>query len=287
MEKKNPLITYAQYREDLTLLSILHDIDEGFYIDVGANYATTDSVTKLFYDRSWCGINIEPIKKHHTELMRLRERDINLNIALGSKKEKKIFFEDSDKSGHSSFVQVNTDEATRISYEVQVDTLENVCKTYCSKRSISFLKIDVEGFEHEVIKGANFNRYRPIVICIETSHVAEDWRSLITENDYTLIISDGLNEYYLANEELDRLHGLEERLVMNDYLGLKNHQYQSILLLKKQYNKVLLSARHYEEIIADQESKLADYDQYKSFSLYKASFRTSLKLFLLKIFRRY
>lgn len=286
MEKKNPLITYAQYREDLTLLSILHDIDEGFYIDVGANYATTDSVTKLFYDRSWCGINIEPIKKHHTELMRLRERDINLNIALGSKKEKKIFFEDSDKSGHSSFVQVNTDEATRISYEVQVDTLENVCKTYCSKRSISFLKIDVEGFEHEVIKGANFNRYRPLVICIEASHVTDNWRHLLTNNKYKMVIADGLNEYYLAHEELGRLEGLAERLVLNNHNAFNQHQHQSLVYLQKHYDKVLKTAQQAESVIAYLDSKVSEYEVYKEQSLYNASIKHSTKLFLKKLLRK-
>lgn len=283
---QNTLITYAQYREDLTLLSILGDIDKGFYIDVGANYATIDSVTKLFYDRGWRGINIEPIREHYQELKSLRKRDINLNIALGSKKEKKIFFEDKDKSGHSSFVQENTESTNSTSYEVEVDTLERICKTYCNDEPISFLKIDVEGFEHEVIKGAKFNKYRPIVICIETSHVARDWRSLITDKNYVLIISDGLNEYYLAKEEVARLRGLEERLVLNDYNALRSHHYQSLASLHKEYESVLLTARNYEAIIARQEDMLVDYEKYKGNSLYQVSLKTSLKLFLKKVFHK-
>ena len=33
----------------------------GFYVDIGAFHPTEDSVTKLFYDRGWRGINVDPV----------------------------------------------------------------------------------------------------------------------------------------------------------------------------------------------------------------------------------
>ena len=53
--------TYAQDKEDLILWQILEDVDHGFYIDVGANSPDIYSVTKLFYENGWNGINIEPL----------------------------------------------------------------------------------------------------------------------------------------------------------------------------------------------------------------------------------
>ena len=51
-----------------------------------------DSVTKFFYDQGWCGINIEPNDFFFEKLRSQRERDINLNLALGDWKETGTLF---------------------------------------------------------------------------------------------------------------------------------------------------------------------------------------------------
>ena len=40
-------ISYAQNFEDIFLAGILKDIENGFYVDVGANHPVQDSVTKI------------------------------------------------------------------------------------------------------------------------------------------------------------------------------------------------------------------------------------------------
>ena len=52
--------SYAQNQEDVVLQIALADVDNGFYIDVGAFDPVTDSVTYVFYKRGWHGINVEP-----------------------------------------------------------------------------------------------------------------------------------------------------------------------------------------------------------------------------------
>jgi hypothetical protein len=52
-------VSYAQNYEDILLGRALRK-SEGFYIDVGANHPVFHSVTKLFHDRGWRGINVEP-----------------------------------------------------------------------------------------------------------------------------------------------------------------------------------------------------------------------------------
>lgn len=63
------LISYAQNHEDIMLWRALKSVQNGFYVDVGANDPVLDSVTKLFYDRGWSGINIEPLSCHYDALM--------------------------------------------------------------------------------------------------------------------------------------------------------------------------------------------------------------------------
>ena len=57
------LISYAQHTEEILLWRALSNAENGFYIDVGANDPITDSVTNLFYDNNWRGINIEPLEE--------------------------------------------------------------------------------------------------------------------------------------------------------------------------------------------------------------------------------
>ena len=57
-------ISYAQNFEDVMLRRVFAELDTGFYIDVGANDPSADSVTKAFYDAGWHGINIEPLRNH-------------------------------------------------------------------------------------------------------------------------------------------------------------------------------------------------------------------------------
>ncbi len=74
--KDGTIITYAQYNEDIILKALLYDVKKGFYVDVGANDPDDDSVTKLFYQNGWNGINIEPIESLHKELIRSRPKHL-------------------------------------------------------------------------------------------------------------------------------------------------------------------------------------------------------------------
>ena len=78
------IISYAQNFEDVMLWRALGHIERGFYIDVGACSPDEHSVTKLFSERGWHGINVEPNPVHYEALKSRRPRDVNLPIALGS-----------------------------------------------------------------------------------------------------------------------------------------------------------------------------------------------------------
>ena len=56
-------ISYAQNFEDVILWRAFKNLQNGFYVDVGANDPINDSVTQAFYEKGWRGINIEPIDR--------------------------------------------------------------------------------------------------------------------------------------------------------------------------------------------------------------------------------
>ena len=70
---------------------------------------------------------------------------------------------------------------------------------------IDFLKIDVEGFEGEVIAGLDLQKFRPKVMLLEyISHTKNkgylDFEPKILDNGYIFAMDDGLNRYYYRKE---------------------------------------------------------------------------------------
>lgn len=211
---KGYTISYAQNREDLIIKSFFTNLKKGFYIDVGANDPEDDSVTKIFYESGWSGINIEPNIRLFNKIKKQRKRDINLNIGIANNTGK-MFLRLYDNHGLSTFSeemkniylkQKNSRTINFIDKEVQVTRLEEIFKKYTVGIVVNFIKIDVEGFEESVIDSNDWNLFRPELICIEENHILKkDWRNKIINSGYTNVFNDGLNGYYLRNESLYRL----------------------------------------------------------------------------------
>jgi len=151
------------------------------FVDVGANIgAYSVSLAKKGFET----YSFEPIKSNFDLLNKnLRLNDIKnaktFNLAIGNETAKKEIFFDDHKHGEGSLLikKGNRKEV------VQVDKLDNLFKGKNLKKKI-LLKVDVEGFEFEVLKGAkNFiKKYRPIIL-IEVWN--EDTKKFLLENKYS------------------------------------------------------------------------------------------------------
>lgn len=206
--------TFAQNWEDYMLHRAFNKATTGFYIDVGAHHPEFDSVTKYFYDQGWNGINIEPIPKFFNLLATERPRDINLNLAIGNENGFATFYEVDTLPGLSTLSQ-ETVETLQVSgfnlraTKVTTVTLVSVCNSYVNNQEISFLKIDVEGFERQVLEGADFKTYRPIIVLVEAITPVtnkpswNDWEQILIDADYVFIWFDRFNRYYLRKESIE------------------------------------------------------------------------------------
>lgn len=274
------IISYAQYNEDLILLALLHDVKKGFYVDVGANYAVTDSVTKLFYDKDWAGINIEPIKSLHQQLEIERPRDTNLQCGIGDKAGETSFREYLGASGHSTFsVQqknIETDKKYK-DYKVPIKTLSQIFSENTVK-DIHFLKIDVEGYEYEVVAGNDWSKYRPEIVCIEANHQIRDWRPILKKNRYQFFVADGLNEYYIADSAWHRTENFAERIVKLDYHALKFHQWQSWSSDSSDLKILDGTVKQQTEIIRAKEQEIAHLQKLVPMSLKNQPLRRRLQI---------
>ena len=214
------MTSYAQEKEDLILYSILHNVEYGNYIDVGANDPDFISVTKLFYELGWHGMNIEPLEDKYQRLVEKRPRDINLNIGIGKEHGVlKLHCLDTGSTFSDEIVEICNYQAYPTK-DVEMFTLsEIVDNKFFRGIEIHFCKIDVEGFEKEVLLGIDdWDKFRPWVYCIESTIPATDipcydaWEYMLLEHGYKLVLAHGINRYYIdieREQDLD-LTGLKQ-----------------------------------------------------------------------------
>jgi len=206
-------VSYAQNGEDVLLWRALGHVKHGFYIDVGANDPVEHSVTKAFYERGWRGISIEPLPSFHQAFEEQRPHDVNLAIAAGAADGELTLYDVPAVRGwaspEASVAEMHRAEGHEVAeLKVPVRTLAAVCAEHV-RGEIHFLKVDVEGFEGEVLRGMDFARWRPWVLVIEatlpnsreTNH--DSWEHLVTSQRYRFAWFDGLNRYYVAEEHAE------------------------------------------------------------------------------------
>ncbi len=235
----NTTVSYAQNREDIIINAFFDNKPKGFYVDVGANHPVQDSVTKLFYEKGWRGINIEPNQDLLKEIKYDRPEDINLGVGVGEKEAEAVLRQYTESSGLST-VSEEVKNAENIYYDelkkkyvdikISIKSLKTIFSEQESLPKIDFMKIDVEGLEYDVIKGNDWSKFRPELICIESDHVIKDWRPLLKNAKYIKFFNDGLNDYYATEEsELREKFSYPSKILMQypkivPFLGHANTQ---------------------------------------------------------------
>lgn len=195
-------LTYAQRGEDTKLWSFFEGKSDGHYIDIGANDPVIDSVSKSFYDAGWRGINVEPLPYYYEPLQIHQPESANIRCAIGEEHDVKTLYFDTGRLGLSTLNERGAAELS-LSHTMQtpVWTLAYLCRAF-AHWPIDWLKIDVEGWEFQVIKGGDWDRYRPSIVVVEATKPQTDipnwseWEPLLLDAGYEMIEFDGLNRWY-------------------------------------------------------------------------------------------
>ena len=201
--------SYSQKGEDLTIDSLLNNKRTGFYVDIGAYDPDRFSNTKRFYRKGWSGINIEPDYENYSRFKSKRVRDININIGIGLKRATLPFYRFFPAT-LSTFSKTEAEKCKKLGYKfigirkVGVARLGEVLEKYFKGKNIDFFSIDTEGFDMEALKSNDWKRFKPKIICIESSshslsrkHAKYDYESLLSKYGYKKIYDNNLNTIFL------------------------------------------------------------------------------------------
>ena len=170
---------YAQSGEDAVIEYIVDrlqiPLSEVTYLDLGANHAKYLSNTNYFYEHGARGVLVEANPQLIEELTTQRPDDIVLNRCITTKSGEKIPFYILSGDGLSSCDRVTVEETLEENPEIQIEktvdvetiTIQDILKEYFEKPPV-LVNVDIEGMELEVLKGFDFEHFRPLMFIVET-----------------------------------------------------------------------------------------------------------------------
>jgi FkbM family methyltransferase len=202
-------VTYSQAGEDLLLWSLFAKMGKRpsdlTYLDLGANYPIYGSNTYLFYEYGATGVLVEANTDLIPELRAARKDDIVLNKAVSavSGETVDLIVIKGGEYGGSTMDQerakwaVTVFKNREIEKAIPVETISynDICAKYLG-RPPDLLDIDIEGMEHEVLRTADFERWRPLVVIIEVGVYNPSSPIYKRETKaFDLLIENGYAEY--------------------------------------------------------------------------------------------
>lgn len=170
--------SYSQEGEDRILARLFESSRQGFYVDVGAHHPMRYSNTFLFYRRGWRGVNIDATPGSMRLFDRYRARDTNIEAGIGLTTGVVPFYVFNEPA-LNTFDRELSESRNTAPYQiqkvidVQVLPLSEVLRGCLPRESMpSFLTVDVEGRDLDVLRSNDWSAFRPTYVlaeCLRTS----------------------------------------------------------------------------------------------------------------------
>ena len=165
--------SFAKSGEDIQLWQILGGPRRGVYADIGSHHPIRGSNSFFFYLRGWRGVCVDPNPELPPLYRRLRPGDIFLNEGVADRPGQLDYYQFGESRSN-----LNTLSEEQVSFlnlpvvgsiPVAVTTLANLFKhVFGGDSSIDFLSVDCEGMDEAVLRGNDWDIYRPLIVCVET-----------------------------------------------------------------------------------------------------------------------
>ncbi len=172
-------ITFAQTGEDIIIDFLIKakQIKQFTYLDIGANHPTKFNNTFKFYRQGYRGVNIEPDPNLFTTLKKIRASDFNINIGIAAESEAEADFYIMHTPLLNTFSKQEADDlvskglsSIKAVVKIQLKTVTSIIEEYFKNHAPTFINLDVEGLDEEILRTFPFDKFRPYIFCIETVH---------------------------------------------------------------------------------------------------------------------
>ena len=209
--------SYAQAGEDriLSYLFGTMGVVQPSYLDIGANLPKTGSNTFLFYERGSEGVCVEadPALFENLSKVRTRDRCINAGITFDDRKEADFYVFSVPALNTLSKEEAEFRERTgscRVEKIIRIPlkTINEVIEENFD-RTPDLLSLDIEGIDLEVLKSLDFERHRPLAMCVETITFSENRTEekiveildFVTSKGYFIYADTHINTIFVDEEK--------------------------------------------------------------------------------------
>ena len=200
-------VSYAQNFEDVMLWRALKHVEDGFYIDIGAQHPVVDSVSLAFYEQGWRGVHVEPTQQYSSLLRAARPDESIFQLAIGNQSQRLTFFEFEDTGLSTADAEIaRQHQASGFKCKetlVPILSLDALLQQ-AGAQDIHWLKVDVEGLENEVLASWQGSSNLPWVVVVESTRPLtqeeshQEWDALLLAKGYSYVYFDGLNRFYVS-----------------------------------------------------------------------------------------
>jgi FkbM family methyltransferase len=213
-------VYFSQHKEDLAIQQYLPE-KSGFFLDVGCGNPIIQSNTYLLYKRGWRGHMVDAWYLNCLVGKVLRFGDTFSNVAVSLDGKRLTFYVFDPYQYSTADEEICRDLVSRGICLVKTLEIEGKCLNDLTPAlgplDPSFLSIDVEGLDYEVLASNDWSTHSPRVICVENISGAADialeeelaFRNsksdrLLTANGYKLVEVCGPSQIYVHLSYLNR-----------------------------------------------------------------------------------
>ncbi len=200
--------SYAEQGEDLILAKVLDRLraPKPTFIDIGAFHPVRDSNTFLLYERGMRGVVVEPNPTMAALLREVRPKDVTLEVGMAADDaDSADYYVIGDEPALNTFSKERAEGCGHRITAVIKRRLVGVNQILAAHFPVrpTVLSIDIEGLDVEVLRGLDFGRFGPDVLCVETDHLLYDATEhaplfeLLRDRGYALHAGTFINTIFL------------------------------------------------------------------------------------------
>lgn len=181
-EPTHARLTYSQEGEDIVLDRFFGSKKQGFFVDVGAHHPSRFSNTRYFYDKGWCGVNIDPLPGVMQLFNKERPRDTNVEAGIAEKNGRLTYYMFNEPA-LNTFSEEEAFKKDGLRGEYWITEKRNIAvrrldellvEIGIKERAIDFISVDAEGLDLGVLKSNDWNMFRPSMVLAEVLNSSFD-----------------------------------------------------------------------------------------------------------------